>query len=341
MPHHHHHRRRRLSGGAIAAIVAAIVVAYVGVLFGVQAVGSRIEQAGGTETMGSLDGRFTDDALTMEYNGRTWTYRERALTNILLMGIDWEDTTEDVTKRYAGQADFLLLMTLDRVNKTVTTIQLDRDTMADVRIYGPFGNYTGIQTLQLCLSHAYGSTAAENCENTVWAVSRLLGNIPIDGYIALDMSAITILNDTLGGVTVTLEDDFSHLDPSMTKGTTLTLHGQQAEYYARGRMDVGDGSNVSRMRRQRTFIAGAEELLVQGMSNNLNYVGTLFDALSDHMTTNMERGWLINKAYASQEYQRLETQTPAGSRSIGEDGFMEFHADADALGDLVTSCFFQ
>ncbi len=341
MPHHHHHRRRRLSGGAIAAIVAAIVVAYVGVLFGVQAVGSRIEQAGGTETMGSLDGRFTDDALTMQYNGRTWTYRERALTNILLMGIDWEDTTEDVTERYAGQADFLLLMTLDRVNKTVSTIQLDRDTMADVRIYGPFGNYTGIQTLQLCLSHAYGRTAAENCENTVWAVSRLLGNIPIDGYIALDMSAITILNDTLGGVTVTLEDDFSHLDPSMTKGTTLTLHGQQAEYYARGRMDVGDGSNVSRMRRQRTFIAGAEELLVQGMSNDLNYVGTLFDALSDHMTTNMERGWLINKAYASQEYQRLETQTPAGSRSIGEDGFMEFHADADALGDLVTSCFFQ
>ena len=127
----------------------------------------------------------------------------------------------------------------------------------------------------------------------------------------------------------------------MTKGTTLTLHGMQAEYYARGRMDVGDGSNVSRMRRQRAFINGAEELLVQGMNKDLNYVGSLFDALSDHLTTNMERGWLINKAYASQEYQRLETQTPAGSRNIGEDGFMEFHADADALGDLVTSCFFQ
>lgn len=277
----------------------------------------------------------------MQYGGRTWTYREHALTNLLLIGVDWEESENTVSGRYAGQADFLFLITIDRENKTVSTLQLDRDTMTDIRVYGPFGDYTGIQKTQICLSHAYGKSDVQNCENTVWAVSRLLGGVPIDGYMALDMSGITALNDALGGVTVTLEEDFSALDPEMTKGTTLTLHGMQAETFVRSRMDVGDGTNASRMQRQRTFIRSAEELLDQRMNEDMNYAGTLYDALSGHMTANVERGWLINRAYECRTYQRPDTKNLAGSRCIGADGFMEFHADEDALDALLTEMFFE
>lgn len=45
----------------------------------------------------------------------------------------------------------------------------------------------------------------------------------IDFYVAMNMDGISELNDLAGGVTVTLEDDFSSIDPAMTKGTTLTL----------------------------------------------------------------------------------------------------------------------
>lgn len=341
MRQNHRHRRKRLSRTAIAAVLVCTALLYAGLLLGVQTIGNRLEQRDAVESIGSLEGRFASEALTMQYGGRTWTYRGRELTNLLLIGVDWEESENTVSRRYAGQADFLFLITIDRENKIVSTLQLDRDTMADIRVYGPFGDYTGIQKTQICLSHAYGKSDAQNCENTVWAVSRLLGGIPIDGYITLDMSGITALNDALGGVTVTLKEDFSALDPEMTKGATLTLRGMQAEIFVRSRMDVGDGTNVSRMQRQHTFIRSAEELLVQRMNEDMNYAGTLYDTLAGHMTTNIERGWLINKAYECRDYRRPETKMLAGGHCIGADGFMEFHADEDALNALLTEMCFE
>ena len=341
MRQNHRHRRKRLSRTAIAAVLVCTALLYAGLLLGVQTIGNRLEQRDAVESIGSLEGRFASEALTMQYGGRTWTYRRRELTNLLLIGVDWEESENTVSRRYAGQADFLFLITIDRENKIVSTLQLDRDTMADIRVYGPFGDYTGIQKTQICLSHAYGKSDAQNCENTVWAVSRLLGGIPIDGYITLDMSGITALNDALGGVTVTLKEDFSALDPEMTKGATLTLRGMQAEIFVRSRMDVGDGTNVSRMQRQHTFIRSAEELLVQRMNEDMNYAGTLYDTLAGHMTTNIERGWLINKAYECRDYRRPETKMLAGGHCIGTDGFMEFHADEDALNALLTEMLFE
>ncbi len=334
-------KRRRPSGAAIIAILICAALAYAGVLLGVRAIGNRIEGDPAAEPVGSLDGRFGTDDLKLQYADRTWRYRKQDLTNILLIGIDWESGEDEVSGRYAGQADFIGLLTMDKRNKTVSMLQVDRDTIADIRIYGPFGDYTGVQQTQICLSHAYGTSAAENCENTLWAVSRLLGGIPIDGYMALDMGGITALNDALGGVTVTLEDDFSALDPEMRKGAAITLRGRQAEYFVRGRMNVGDGTNASRMRRQQAFIRGAEELIRQGMKEDMNYIGKLYDALDGHVQTDIERGWLINRAYACRDYQIPDVKTLAGSRVIGEDGFVEFHADADALSDMLATEFFE
>ena len=341
MQQNHRHRRKRLSGTAIAAVLVCTALLYTGLLLGVQTIGNRLEQRDAVESIGSLEGRFTSEALTMQYGGRTWTYRERELTNLLLIGVDWEESENTVSGRYAGQADFLLLITIDRENKIVSTLQLDRDTMADIRVYGPLGDYTGIQKMQICLSHAYGKSDTQNCENTVWAVSRLLGGIPIDGYIALDMSGITAMNDALGGVTVTLEEDFSSLDPQMVKGATITLQGKQAETFVRGRTGVGDGTNAARMRRQKAFMQKAADLIAEGLEKDPGFAGTLLDSLSSHITMNITRGWLINKAYESSGYTRTDMQTLAGSHTIGADGFTEFHADIDALNDLLTASFFE
>ena len=342
MRQNHRHRRKRLSGTAIAVVLVCAALLYAGVLLGIRTVGNRLEKSDAPEPVGSLDGRFTPEALTMQYDGRTWTYRERELTNLLLIGVDWAEMHSPASSgRYAGQADFLLLVTFDKKNKIVSMLQIDRDTMTDIRVYSPFGDYTGVRETQICLSHAYGATAEENCENTVWAVGRLLGNIPIDGYMALDMSGITALNDALGGVTVTLEEDFSALDPEMAKGATLTLRGKQAETYVRGRTGVGDGTNATRMRRQKAFMQKAADLVAEGLERDPGFAGTLLDSLSSHITMNVTRGWLINKAYESSGYTRPDMQTLAGSHTIGADGFTEFHADMDALNNLLAASFFE
>ena len=47
-----------------------------------------------------------------------------------------------------------------------------------------------------------------SCENTVDAVSDMLYGIKIDGYIAMNIDAIKVINHLAGGVPVTIEDDF-------------------------------------------------------------------------------------------------------------------------------------
>ena len=101
--------------------------------------------------------------------------------------------------------------------------------------------------------------------------------IDIDFYISLEMDGISTLNDALGGVTVTLEDDFTALDPTMTKGTTLTLEGNQAEYYVRGRMYIGVGTNEARMVRQQVFMSALSQRLSELIheSESANFIGNL------------------------------------------------------------------
>ncbi|MEG0901177.1 MAG: LCP family protein, partial [Clostridia bacterium] len=110
------------------------------------------------------------------------------------------------------------------------------------------------KTAQICLSHGFGDGGAQSAKLTQQAVQTLLYGIDIDFYIAMDMDAITTLNELVGGITVTLEEDFTAIDPTMVKGTTLTLHGMQAEHYVRGRTTVGDGTNESRMKRQAAYL---------------------------------------------------------------------------------------
>ena len=336
-------RRRRHSRRKTLAIGLGLAALYAFTLLFIQTVGSRIEHRDDpAEPVGSLEGRFDQDELTYRYMNKTWRYRRNDLTNILMIGVDWTDTEQALeSSRYKGQADFLQLVSIDKRSKTVSTIHIDRDTLTPVRIYGPFGDYAGVRETQICLSHAYGSTQQQCCENTVWAVSQLLGGIPIKGYMVMDVGGIAAVNDALGGVTVTLEDDFTHLDPSMAAGATLTLRGEQAEHYVRSRLGVGAGTNISRMERQRTFAENANALMLEGMKKDMNYIGSILDEISGHVATNLSRGFMINTAYSSREYERTGVHSVFGVHEIGADGFMGFTPDPDSLGELLTSLFFE
>ncbi len=340
---HRRHKRGRSSILKCIRSIAAFLIATALLLLGIKLFGDQYPMTSGVDEVGSLAGRFgAVSTNTRTYNGRDWVYRDRALTNILIIGSDWDADREGGSSwRYDGQADFLLLLTLDSEKETVQAIQIDRDTMSDIRIYGPLGDYTGQQTAQLCLSYAYGDSTAENCENVVWAVSNFLGGVPVDAYMVLDMKSMAIINDAMGGVTVTLEDDFSHLDPAMTKGRTICLQGDQVEIFLRSRMTVGEGTNASRMHRQRVYLEEAANLFSRLVSEDLNFVSDLFDQLSGHLTTNAERGWLINRAYEGGAYTMRRIRTIAGRHQVNDRGFMEFWADEDALDELIVSYYYE
>ena len=172
------------------------------------------------------------------------------------------------------------------------------------------------------------------------AVQRLLYGIQVDGYYALNLDGIVPLNDLLGGVTVTLEDDFTAQDPAMAAGTTLMLQGNQAEIFVRSRTSVGDGTNASRMARQQAYLSSAMELLVEKIRANANFIDALFDGLKPYAVTSLSRGRLLNEVNRAVGYQNLGALTLPGEHRVGNEGFTEFHPDPDALMRLVLDVFY-
>ena len=86
---------------------------------------------------GSMDDRFLSE-IVMVNNGETYYYRENEITNYLVIGLDRQDVNQVTGYQNGGQADFLVVLSIDRVRRTVTPIMLDRDTMVMVQTYVVF-----------------------------------------------------------------------------------------------------------------------------------------------------------------------------------------------------------
>ena len=263
------------------------------------------------------------DQETVEVDGVTYRKKSR-LTTILVMGVD-HDTQDSYEYRKAGQADFLRLVVLDDADKTVQQLQIDRDTITPVTVLGLLGDRYEPVTEQICLGYAFGDGRETSCEVTVEAVENLLGGQEIDQYL----------------VTVTLEDDFSAIDPAMTKGATLTLQGEQAETYVRSRRSVGVGTNEARMARQESYIRQLSVQLDEKLQKDQNFAVDAYDALQPYLTTSMAKGQLVNEAWAAKDYTRLDTIKPDGTYQVGEDGFMEFYPEAASLQQAVLQLFYE
>lgn len=290
------------------------------------------------ETYGSLEGRFAPD-MTLVVDHEEYAYYSNYFTNILVVGVDKEDIAAQTVYRAGGQADFLMLLSIDRRQRTVTPIHIDRDTVTDVRVYSPFGYSAGVNQMQICLSHAFSSSNEQNCRNTIWAVERLLQGIQIDQYLIMDMTGIAMLNDALGGVTVTLEDDFSHLDPEMVLGAEITLQGKQAEYFVRSRQEIGDHSNRQRMERQRAFLEGLSDLFRKKTQEDPDFVLKVFSELGPHLYTSLNADWISSQTYALEHYAQQPIVDLKGTHAIGADGYMEFRVNETELKRMLRDVF--
>ena len=278
---------------------------------------------------------------TIEQDGALYRLNRR-LTTILLMGVDSSiEKIAQGTFRDGGQADFLALVVIDDSEKTINVIQINRDTVVDLKVFNTVGMEIGTRKGQICLAHGMADGSELSCELTVDAVSKLLNDTPIDYYMRMTMDGIPALNDALGGVEVTLEEDFSMLDPAMTAGTTLTLHGMQAEYYTRGRMEVGDGTNLARIDRQRNYLYAAIPVLRQRISENPGFVRTLYAALEPYLTSSISRGAFYNIADKASRYDAESIVEIDGETRIGWGGYTEFYPDEAALNQVLIDILYD
>ena len=300
-------------------------------------IGRYIEQSGIQETRSQMTegfGKYEEKI----YQGNTY-YKKTGLTTMLLMGIDRDTTQEQNLYREGGQADFLLLLVIDHEGKTVRQLQIERDTMARVHALTILGQDGGYMNMQICLSHGYGANQEVCADNTLEAVSHYLDNLNIDLFMAVDYSAVPTINDMLGGVTVTLREDFGTED--MQAGQTITLQGKQAETFVRSRMSVGDGTNASRQLRQREWLTGAKTLLREKIHDNANFFGEMLDALGNRLVTNASQGRLINEFNAAFGYEQIPVEQIPGEYSIGRDGFVEYHTQTGDVTQWVLKAAYR
>ncbi len=319
---------------------------------------------------------------TKTVDGKVYTARPSAeLTTILLIGYDHYSNgeIEEEPSQYhlGGQSDFMLLLVFDHANQQIHQLHFDRDTITPIKLVSVSGQNAGTRSTQLCLAHAYGKTREENNRNTIWAVENLLGigdsndGAQIDYYLSMDISGISMLNDLVGGVTVTIpDDDLVEIDPTLKSGATVTLQGVQAEYFTRSRLDTESKTNIARMKRQQIYMAAFAAQLKEKISADTDYINELLDSMgmifdrtteidegfgftvddytgtavtdtTDHyLMANISMDNLALLASRVIDYELLEVETLDGVHSIGDDQHVHYDLNENEAINWALNMFY-
>ena len=278
----------------------------------------------------------------IEHEGQVYPVK-RGLQSILLIGKDAMEgrrPQSDVETFYNDDlADFLLILAFDHENKTITPLQINRDTMCDVPWLSVNGLVGGYAQLQVTMAHIFGSGKMDSSKNTVNAVMGLLYNAPIDHFFTFSMDTVPIMNDLVGGVTVTLEDDIPTLGPEYVKGKTITLKGMDSLRFVRARDSTLLDSNLPRMGHHRLYMNAFINQAQKKISQDPEFVFRAFDKVERFLITDLTVetvSELVNDFY---EYQVLPIMTYEGTYSWSTVETSQFFADEDSLWNCVKNTF--
>ena len=273
---------------------------------------------------------------TIERNGISY-YPRQDITTMLLMGIDEEGPVKDSgSYKNTGESDMLALVIFDETHKTMDIIHLNRDAMVDMEDLGIGGKSAGTVHQQLALSHTYGSGLEDSCEHTKDTVENLfhIDNL-ITYYVAMNMDAIPILNDAVGGVRVNVTEDFSQSEnPNILMGETV-LMGQNALDYVQIREGVDDQNNLSRMERQRKYMESFLSVFRKKASGNETFLLETFESIDPYVVTNLGTKTMASIYSQYSDYTLNEVVSLDGELIIGKGGYYEYHLDMDALDALI------
>ena len=284
---------------------------------------------------------YTDELV---YQGTEYKYRSDMI-NVLCMGIDKEEVMweRDDDGGSIGQADMVLLLSVDLTKKQIRIINIPRDTMVSIVTCDPDGNPTGAFEGQLTLQYAYADGQERSCALMTQQVADLFWNeVPINGYIAMNLSGIGILNDAVGGVTIQMNDDYTLYNEKFTKGATVTLHGHEAQQYVQGRDITTAGSAYARIDRQkqymRAFIGQAKSAWKK---NPLLPIRVLQD-LTDDLETNLTLQEMFYLGMHAVNYDITDENMYILQGNIEKEGRYEaYYLDNDSLQEMIINLFYE
>ena len=196
------------------------------------------------------------------------------------------------------------------------------------------------------LSFAYGNGKDTSAQNVITSLSRILYNVPINKYFALDLNGIAPINDAIGGVTVTSLYDFKNVD--ISKGDEVHLTGDLTEIYVRTRDMDNIEASLNRTARQVQYIKAFASQLAPAVMNDFSIVSKLYNTAMDYSTTNitLSDATYLASLLVSKGINDFETATIEGEMKKSENVenadivFAEFYPDEDKLMELVLDTFY-
>lgn len=280
----------------------------------------------------------------LEYQGKTYQYREN-IVNILCIGVDKEErmSERDDDGGSVGQSDAILLVSLDFENNKIRVLAVPRDTMVNIIAYDAKGNSLGSFEGQIALQYAYADGQELSCSLVTDQVSSIFNRqVPINAYAAFNLSCIGVVNDAVGGVTVTMDEDYTLMNPAFEKGAVVHLEGEEAQQYVQGRDITVAGSACTRIDRQKQYLKAFVQQAKTALGKDMTLPVTLMQELSDYMLTDITADEavylateLLNCSFSEEDMQILP-----GEIRMGEI-YEEYHLDKAAIQEEILELFYE
>lgn len=361
--HHHHHSRKGtwkkvllVIGVVILALCAVTVVAWrVMDTMGARTLHSSATSAAPDLSQAKTSEDAKDETASTEatvqpenwqagwvrYNGKVYEYNSDIMT-FLIMGIDKEGTVSAGSSGVdGGQADGQILLVLNPDTKKMQVIAINRNTMTDVDVYDEDGNFVGTYNLQICLAHGYGDGMQQSCERAEKSVSNLFYDLPINGYISLNMGGVANLVDAVGGVTV---PRIKYENEKLVYGDDQTLSGAQAYSYIRSRGEDYDSASY-RLEKQKEFLKAFITSVKAKVVKDPTVAISLLNVAGKYIVTDVDTneitylaGQIGSYSFDPTIYALKGKTTPAEDGTTGHE---EFVYDEDELYDLMMNIFYK
>ncbi len=291
-----------------------------------------------------------DENATITFNGQKYKYNDN-LINILVIGVDdyrYKDIVENDPNPY--QADTIIVGTIDAVKKTVSFLAIPRDTVTNIKVLDLNDRVATTRKGPIAIQHSFGSQGEKTNEAVAETVSELLYNVPIYRYVALDISAIPDINDSLGGITVDITEDLTKWNLRMKEGEKdYLLKGEDAVIFVARRDTDIDDSAMGRMKRQVQYMKKLFPAFKAETARNITYPITLYNAEADKVATNLtiDEMTYLAKLLLDLDLDENKIASVPGEMKRIEEGEIEgyeyemgFIVDEDALKQLIIDRYY-
>lgn len=222
-------------------------------------------------------------------------------TIIAMFGIDARDNTN---LGEGNRSDSIMIASINNDTKEIRIASIYRDTLLNV-------DYDGGFTTKITHAYAYGGPE--------FAIKTLNENLDlkITEFVSVNFMALTKAIDTLGGVTVKVEEDelpvLNKMVAELVSVTgiysdgvfstgTLNLNGIQATAYSRIRST--DRGDITRTERQREVLSS---MIKQAKGAGLSTIDEAIDETFPYILTSLDKKELMSMARSVGDYDMSET----------------------------------